>query len=73
MLKNMLLDKLIGCKTTERGNYFVKEEKLWRETEFYCERCNKVFFRSQRRINASEFWEDDVLYMLPMVDSVLDC
>jgi hypothetical protein len=73
MLRKVLLDKLIGCKTTERGGYFVKEEKLWRETEFYCERCQKVFFRSQRRVKASEFWEDDVLYTIPMADSATGC
>lgn len=69
MLKNIILDKLIGCRTAERAGYFVRDEQLWRETEYYCERCGRFFFRSQRRLAASEFWEDDSLYTLPLKNS----
>ncbi|HZS10273.1 MAG TPA: hypothetical protein VFD58_35925 [Blastocatellia bacterium] len=72
MLKNAIFDKLIGCKTTERAAYYVQEQQVWRETEFYCERCGKFFFRAQRRVTADEFWEDDSYYVLPLADSVAD-
>ncbi len=68
MLRNAILDKIVGCKTTERGSYFVQGREVWRETEFYCERCEKFFFRSQRRLAADEFWEDDSYYLLPVAD-----
>ncbi len=68
MLKNIMLDKLIGCRTAERGGYYVRNNELWRETEYYCDRCGKFFFRSQRRLSSSEFWEDDSLYVMPATE-----
>ncbi len=68
MIKNAILDKVVGCKTTERGSYYVQGQEIWRETEFYCARCERFFFRSHRRLAADEFWEDDSYYILPLAD-----
>lgn len=65
-IRNALLDKLVGCKTVERAGYYLKDDQLWRESEYYCERCGKFFFRSHRRLAAGEFWEDDSCYLMPL-------
>jgi len=62
------LDKLFGCTTAELVGYTLEDGSIWQETITVCERCQEVVCQSRRRMRPDEFWEEDVLSLMPFTD-----